>query len=88
MPSDKPADPAVAGMSFEEALAALEEVVNKLESGKVPLEDSIALYTRGDALREHCERKLRDAELKVERIVAKPGAGGEATVDTAPFDPK
>lgn len=88
MPSDKPADSAVARMSFEEALAALEDVVNKLESGKVPLEESIELYTRGDALREHCERKLRDAELKVERIVAKPGAGGEATVDTAPFDPK
>lgn len=62
----------VAEMSFEEALAALERVVTDLESGEVALERSIELYERGAALRAHCEAKLRDAELKVEKIVAGP----------------
>lgn len=69
-------------MSFEEALAALEDVVSRLEGEQVPLEESIALYERGAALRRHCEAKLRDAELKVEKIVA---ADGQAT-GTEPFD--
>ena len=76
-------DTPIAKMSFEAALAALEEVVSKLEGGQVPLEDSIALYERGDALRKHCEGKLREAELKVEKIVA--GADGEAE-GTEPFN--
>ena len=70
-------------MSFEEALAELEGVVGRLETGEVPLEQSIALYERGDALKKHCEKKLRDAELKVEKIVA--GSDGQAT-GTAPFE--
>jgi len=70
-------------MSFEEALAALERVVSDLEGGQVPLEQSIALYERGAALRRHCEKKLADAELKVEKIVA---ADGKAA-GTEPFDP-
>ena len=53
-------------LSFEEALAALEQVVSQLEGGQVPLEQSIALYERGDALKKHCEAKLGEAELKVE----------------------
>ena len=64
-------------MSFEEALAALEQVVGQLEGGQVPLEQSIALYERGDALKKHCEAKLGEAELKVEKIVA--GSDGNAT---------
>ena len=63
-------------MSFEQALAELETVVERLEGGEVPLEESIALYERGEALRKHCEKRLADAELKVQRIVA--GADGEA----------
>ncbi|MGL4312219.1 MAG: exodeoxyribonuclease VII small subunit [Paracoccaceae bacterium] len=55
-------------MSFEEALAELEGVVKKLESGNVPLEDSIALYERGAALRKHCDAKLKAAEERVEMI--------------------
>ncbi len=73
----------IAEMSFEEALAELEGVVGRLETGEVPLEQSIALYERGDALKKHCEEKLRDAELKVEKIVA--GSDGQAT-GTAPFE--
>jgi exodeoxyribonuclease VII small subunit len=83
--TDKPID----RMSFEEALAALEQVVSQLEGGQVPLEQSIALYERGDALKKHCEAKLGEAELKVEKIVA-AGDGGAtgapAATGTAPFD--
>ena len=72
----------ISDMSFEEALAALEQVVGQLEGGQVPLEKSIALYERGDALRKHCEAKLSEAELKVEKIVA--GGDGSAA-RTEPF---
>ncbi len=72
----------ISDMSFEEALAALEQVVGQLEGGQVPLEKSIALYERGDALRKHCEAKLSEAELKVEKIVA---GGDGAAQGTAPF---
>jgi exodeoxyribonuclease VII small subunit len=56
-------------MSFEAALAELEKIVQQLESGDVELEKSIAIYERGAALKAHCEAKLREAELKVEKIV-------------------
>lgn len=52
-------------MSFEQAMAELESVVGKLEGGDVALEDSIALYERGAALKAHCEAKLKTAEEKV-----------------------
>ncbi|WP_225027938.1 exodeoxyribonuclease VII small subunit [Xinfangfangia pollutisoli] len=58
----------VAEMSFEEALAALETVVGQLERGDVPLDQSIALYERGAALKAHCAARLKDAEEKVEKI--------------------
>ncbi|HBK91013.1 MAG TPA: exodeoxyribonuclease VII small subunit [Parvularcula sp.] len=57
------------GVSFEKALAELEEIVRKLESGAVELEDSIALYERGAALKAHCEAKLRSAQERIEKIV-------------------
>lgn len=63
----------IAELSFEEAMAALEQVVGALERGDVPLEQSIALYERGAALRAHCAGKLRDAEQKVELIRAAEG---------------
>ena len=63
----------IAEMSFEEAMAALDTVVRELESGEVPLERSIALYERGDALKKHCEARLGEAELKVQKIVAADG---------------
>jgi len=61
-------DVAVTEMSFEQALAELEQVVSKLERGDVPLEDSIKLYERGAKLKAHCETKLKEAEEKVAQI--------------------
>ncbi len=65
-------DRPVAELSFEEALKELEAVVGKLERGDVALEDSIALYERGAALKAACERKLADAEEKIARITLGP----------------
>ncbi len=76
--SDKPIDE----MSFEEALAALEDVVRSLEGGQVPLEQSIDLYERGEALRKHCDDRLKAAELRVEKIVASDGKAA----GTEPFE--
>lgn len=64
---------AVEAMTFEEAMAALEQVVGALERGDVALEQSIALYERGAALKAHCAAKLKDAEEKVELIRASEG---------------
>jgi exodeoxyribonuclease VII small subunit len=71
--TDKETGKDIAKMSFEEALVALEQVVGQLEGGQVPLEQSIALYERGDALKKHCEARLGEAELKVQKIVAADG---------------
>lgn len=64
-------------MSFEAALAELERVVARLESGDVPLEESIELYARGAELRKHCEEKLKAAETRVSQIAQ--GADGSVT---------
>jgi exodeoxyribonuclease VII small subunit len=66
------ARPPVETLSFEVALGELETVVAALEKGSVPLEESIALYERGAALRAHCEMKLKDAEAKVTQIAEGP----------------
>ncbi|MBI1171163.1 exodeoxyribonuclease VII small subunit [bacterium] len=63
----------VAELSFEEAMTELEKVVTQLERGDVALEQSIALYERGAALKALCARKLKDAEEKVELIRAAEG---------------
>lgn len=55
-------------MSFERALKELEGIVSRLERGDVELEESIAIYERGEMLRDHCDRLLRQAEAKVEKI--------------------
>lgn len=73
----------IAALTFEDALRALEEIVRKLEGGEVPLDDSITLYERGEALRKHCQARLDAAQARIERIVA--GPGGAAT-GTQPFD--
>jgi exodeoxyribonuclease VII small subunit len=62
-----PAD--VAALSFEDALAELERIVRALEGGQQKLEDAIAAYERGAALRRHCEAKLAEAEARVAAIV-------------------
>ena len=56
-------------MSFEQALGALEEIVQQLESGSVPLDQSIALYEKGEALRKHCQARLDSAQQRIEKIV-------------------
>ncbi len=71
------ADTDVSKMSFEEAMSALEDVVRQLESGNVPLEQSISLYEHGAKLKAHCEAKLKDAEAKVAQITL--GPDGQAT---------
>jgi exodeoxyribonuclease VII small subunit len=71
----------VAGLSFEDALAELERVVARLESGEVPLEESIALYARGAELRAHCEDKLKAAEAKVAEITQGPDGVRARPVD-------
>ena len=63
-------------MSFETALKELESIVARLEQGEVDLEDSIVLYERGQALKNHCEAKLKSAEGRLEKIVQ--GANGPA----------
>jgi exodeoxyribonuclease VII small subunit len=66
-------------MSFEAAMRELEMIVTKLEQGEIDLEDSIALYERGQALKLHCEQKLKSAESRLEKIVQ--GARGPAGVE-------
>ena len=62
----------IANLSFEKALATLEEIVARLEAGKVDLEESIKIYERGEALRKHCEAKLAEAEARIEKITLDP----------------
>lgn len=62
----------IAALPFEKALAQLEDIVAKLESGKVDLEQSITIYERGEALKKHCEKLLKDAEARIEKITLKP----------------
>ena len=81
--TDKSTGKNIEEMSFEEAMAELEQVVAKLESGQAPLDQSIDLYERGAKLKERCEGRLKDAELRVNKIIA--GKDGEAK-GTEPFD--
>jgi len=75
--------PDIADMSFEQALAGLEGIVQQLERGDVPLDQSIGLYERGEALRLACQQRLDAAQARIERIVT--AADGRAT-GTRPFD--
>jgi exodeoxyribonuclease VII small subunit len=82
MPETSPTDD-IKSMSFEQALAALEEIVDKLERGDVPLEQSISIYERGEALKKHCDTLLKAAEDRVEKIrLTRDGA----PVGTEPLD--
>jgi exodeoxyribonuclease VII small subunit len=62
-------------MSFEEALAELQGLVKELEKGEGKLDEAVDTYKRGIALKEHCERKLRDAQERIARIVIAPNGG-------------
>jgi exodeoxyribonuclease VII small subunit len=90
MTSKKSQDPAlpakpddIAAMPFEQALAELETVVDRLEKGTVPLEESITIYARGEALKKRCEELLKSAEQRIEKITL--GADGKPS-GSAPLD--
>jgi exodeoxyribonuclease VII small subunit len=70
-------------LSFERALEELESIVKRLEEGKVPLEESVTIYERGEALKRHCEELLRQAEARVDKITT--DANGRPT-GTEPLD--
>lgn len=75
--------PDISAMSFEDALRALETVVRQLESGEVPLDQSIDLYERGEKLRLHCQARLDAAQARIEKIVLGPDG---KPAGTEPFD--
>ena len=70
-------------LNFEDALKRLEEIVRKLESGDVPLDQSIALYSEGEKLRGLCQQRLEAAQAKIEKITLDRDGKPQATV---PFD--
>ena len=80
--SGLPAD--IASMSFEVALAELETIVKRLETGNAKLDDAISSYERGALLKQHCEAKLREAQTRVDRIVI--GADGSPSVEKLALD--
>ena len=73
----------VSELSFETALARLEEIVRTLEKGEAPLDQSIALYQEGDKLRRQCEARLKDAQARIEQIAF--GSDGKPA-GLKPFD--
>ena len=70
-------------LTFEAALAELESIVERLETGKVDLEESIAIYERGEKLKERCEQLLKSAEARIEKITLK---GDGTPAGTEPLD--
>ncbi len=70
-------------MNFEQALRALEEIVHTLESGEAPLDESIALYERGNKLRALCQQRLDAAKARIEAITLGPDG---VPSGTTPFD--
>jgi exodeoxyribonuclease VII small subunit len=83
-PSEPKFPPDIKKLSFEEAMAELEDIVTALEDGETGLDESISAYERGALLRRYCEMRLKDAELKIEKIVAK--AGGALSAEPMDLD--
>jgi exodeoxyribonuclease VII small subunit len=75
--------PDIAALPFEAAMKELEDIVDRLEKGNVPLEESIVIYERGEALKKHCDDLLKRAEARIEKITF--GADGKPR-GTAPLD--
>lgn len=71
----------IAALPFEDALRELEQIVTKLETGKVSLEESITIYARGAQLKKHCDDKLKEANARIEKIVV----ASDGTISAAPF---
>ena len=65
----------VSHVSFEDALMELEAIVRRLEEGRVPLEEAVQAYERGSKLRAHCEAKLTQAKLRIEKVSLSPDNG-------------
>ncbi len=78
-------DKSIESMSFEDALSELEIIVRGMESGTTKLDDSIASYERGVLLKNHCEKRLKDARLKIEKISLDSNG---APTGLEPFDPE
>ena len=74
----------IAAMSFEDALAELEQIVRRLEGGQVKLDEAILSYERGAQLKRHCERKLNEARQRMDRIVI--GREGAISAEPAKLD--
>jgi exodeoxyribonuclease VII small subunit len=72
----------IAALSFEDALNELEGIVQKLERGQVKLDEAISSYERGALLKKHCEQKLSEAKMKVDKIVF----AADGSVATQPAD--
>ncbi|GJD58474.1 exodeoxyribonuclease VII small subunit [Methylobacterium dankookense] len=75
--------PTAPDLPFEKALEQLEEIVRRLERGDVPLDESVAIYERGEMLKRHCEHLLKRAEARIQRITLGPDGRAEGT---APLD--
>jgi len=75
----------IRAMPYEQAMAELEQIVQKLEGGAVSLEESIAIYERGEALKTRCETLLKSAEARIEKILASPDGKAKGT---EAFDPE
>ena len=69
----------VKSLSFEDAMKELESIVTKLEQGDVPLDESIAIYERGDAVKKHCDGLLKAAETKIEKITSDANGNAKGT---------
>jgi exodeoxyribonuclease VII small subunit len=81
----EPTEPAdIAAMTFEEALVELEQIVRRLEGGQVKLDEAIRSYERGAQLKQHCERKLNEAQQRVDHIVI--GPDGAISAEPAKLD--
>ena len=76
--------PDIAKLSFENALEQLEDIVRELEDGSGELDESIKAYERGSHLKAHCEKKLTEAQTRVDKIVI--GSDGEAATEPQDFD--
>ncbi len=82
--TDKNTPDDIKAMKFEDAMGELESIVKKLEAGEVKLDDAIAAYERGDALKKHCQAKLAEAQSRIDKIAQ--AAGGEVTSEPASID--
>lgn len=78
--AESPIPPDIAKLGFEDALKQLEDIVRDLEGGKGKLDDAIKGYERGAALKRHCEMKLAEAQMKIDKIML----GADGGVKTEP----